>query len=465
MTIVCFTPVDSLSLLLLAILLCSSSASIRVVDLGKEYQSRPDKYVGLQMKTGVEYGARLQRIHRDNDQHLCRGEEWNVTVPDDGRPVALLVKKGLCSNARKAEVASRNIHPPGTVRILIIDGELRLTEDIFFDEGGSDDEKLKFDFNFDKQNDALRDKNPVTNSSHEFPVYDNWSDESTLTLRRRHTKDISVTILYVSYRTGHELLDIILNEEPDVQTKGGTVVTVDGVAPPLNRAVVVVWFLVSVSVTLLACICFANRIQELLEFDEPEPEPPHRPRRRRLTIDQVEQVPIGVFGGSQLVYNEVIVNTGESDEDTPQLIKNRFIQPTNHSLDACTICLDEYEIGDKLRCLPCRHAFHADCIAKWLIERSATCPLCKMDLYYEDDDCEVQHQDDIQRSQGESPNISHSAGVSRTTVRTESTRGNWWRNIFRSTEERSRVTEAMLEPLLREQEREQFETERSEADP
>lgn len=54
------------------------------MNLEREYQSRPDKYVGLQMKEGMEYGARLQRIL--GDQHLCGGEHWSVTVPDDGRP-------------------------------------------------------------------------------------------------------------------------------------------------------------------------------------------------------------------------------------------------------------------------------------------------------------------------------------------------------------------------------------------
>ena len=54
--------------------------------------------------------------------------------------------------------------------------------------------------------------------------------------------------------------------------------------------------------------------------------------------------------------------------------------------DTCTICLDEYTTGDKLRALPCGHAYHSKCITKWLSERSATCPLCKIDLYESDDD-------------------------------------------------------------------------------
>lgn len=42
----------------------------------------------------------------------------------------------------------------------------------------------------------------------------------------------------------------------------------------------------------------------------------------------------------------------------------------------CSVCLEEYVVGDVVRTIPCFHSFHATCIDEWL-KNKAVCPVCK----------------------------------------------------------------------------------------
>lgn len=41
----------------------------------------------------------------------------------------------------------------------------------------------------------------------------------------------------------------------------------------------------------------------------------------------------------------------------------------------CSICTEDFEMGQDLRVLPCDHQFHPECVDPWLLNVSGTCPL------------------------------------------------------------------------------------------
>jgi hypothetical protein len=58
----------------------------------------------------------------------------------------------------------------------------------------------------------------------------------------------------------------------------------------------------------------------------------------------------------------------------PDMVENMKIN------GACGIWQADFEEGEKIKILPCNHAFGADAIMKWLKEEKAECPICRKAL-------------------------------------------------------------------------------------
>jgi hypothetical protein len=128
-----------------------------------------------------------------------------------------------------------------------------------------------------------------------------------------------------------------------------------------------------------------------------EPRNTTRRRRRRgnglrcLTLEEVETLPTREYSGSdeeeecppnaslELRDKSDLPYEDEEDGDDRGGLCTSLLpcKPETFGHNSCSICLDEYEVGEHIRVLPCQHTFHSECIFPWLTERSPTCPLCK----------------------------------------------------------------------------------------
>lgn len=257
--------------------------------------------------------------------------------------MALLATKGGCSLEEKALVASTLISPANIVSYLIVEDDERKSSSSFslLEQGELQQQQVKW-----------------------IPRF-----------LRTHNNNIKVAILKVGIHTHLSLQQVVTTESTTTKQNGGTKIVLNSKVPNENARSIFVWTAVSMAFFCCSCFCLAVCYQQgAFGNEQANHAPPTRPVRRRLTVQQVRE------NFPSFHFHPPPPPPPDDDDDK----KNDALGRGGN--DECSICLDEYLPGVRLRELPCQHVFHSTCICRWLVERHAVCPLCKIDLYEDEEE-------------------------------------------------------------------------------
>ncbi|KAG7402026.1 hypothetical protein PHYBOEH_007240 [Phytophthora boehmeriae] len=86
---------------------------------------------------------------------------------------------------------------------------------------------------------------------------------------------------------------------------------------------------------------------------------------RGVTKERLEQLRVTKYNRA-----ERNPESASPQQNSPDAVSNE---------DVCPICLIEFEDGEDVRNLPCKHIFHVACIDEWL-KRNTSCPMCKSNV-------------------------------------------------------------------------------------
>ncbi|NWX09773.1 RNF13 ligase, partial [Caloenas nicobarica] len=151
-------------------------------------------------------------------------------------------------------------------------------------------------------------------------------------------KKIDIPSVFIGETSANSL------KEEFTYEKGGHVVLIPEFSLPLEYYLIPFLIIVGICLILIVIFMITKFVQDR-----------HRARKNRLRKDQLKKIPVHKFKKGKWII----------------LCLNR------DEYDVCAICLDEYEDGDKLRILPCSHAYHCKCVDPWLTKTKKTCPVCK----------------------------------------------------------------------------------------
>ena len=385
-----------------SVLLCLLTRVVRgtitIVETGEHFASRQDEDYGPTLWKNYPYEGRLQMIegnfplcppensnNDDQQQPVVPPKKHRLIIPPDGLPVALLARDGTCSRLEKLRYIQNYIEPANKVHFLILDGDTSENHRHHGHHHGAVAPSLGGPF--------MSEPTVLVQQQQQEAE---CGDDGCL---EKRDETIPIHVLHVSFRSEYKLLDYLSHQSEYSRADGGPRLAIDSKVN-VNRISDNIALAIAALTLLAACSCSLGLLMHGNRAGWWEPEPPRPPppryNRRRLRRDQVkEMLPVYRFNGRELeiIPEETVPTTTLDEEGRPCEGPPRVPPLLPAELDCCSICLDDYEEGDRIRCIdPCNHTYHAKCIGKWLVERSATCPLCKLDLYESEDEEEEEEE-------------------------------------------------------------------------
>lgn len=120
-----------------------------------------------------------------------------------------------------------------------------------------------------------------------------------------------------------------------------------------------------------------NVTHETASTNEPNREEPRNVSERHLsTIPESPIEPVSSIEarGALRTSNDTSTHSGGNSAGEGNSGANQTNTGNDEGL-GCSICTEDFTVGEDVRVLPCNHKFHPTCVDPWLVNVSGTCPL------------------------------------------------------------------------------------------